>query len=84
MNDSVNPNKKNAKYPQLKKIILDPSICNSKYAFQIQKSIIEKSFWIHQSIIEIRLPDSAIYKSIIYANFASGTSPHPEYNMIHF
>jgi len=28
--------------------------------------------------------DSAIHKSIIYANFASGTPPHPECNMIHF
>jgi len=33
----------------------------------------KKSFQIHQSVIEIRLPDSAMQKSIIYANFASGT-----------
>jgi len=28
--------------------------------------------------------DSAIQKSIIYANFASGTPPHPECTMIYF
>jgi len=53
---------------------MDPPIRNSKYAFRIEKSIIEKkSFWIHQSVIEIRLPDSAIWKSTIYANFAFRT-----------
>jgi len=45
---------------------------------------LKKSFWIHQSVIEIRLLDSTIQKSIIYANFASGTPPHPECNMIQF
>jgi len=30
------------------------------------------------------LPDSAIRKSIFYANFASRTPPHLECNMIHF
>jgi len=34
---------------------------------------LKKSFRIHQSVIEIRLLDSAIQKSTIYANFASGT-----------
>nr|AAR13309.1 hypothetical protein BA15 [Phaseolus vulgaris] len=33
---------------------------------------------------EIRLPDSTIRKSTIYANFASKILPHPENNMIHF
>jgi len=69
----------------IKKFIPDSSIHNSKYAFWIQKSIIEKNIIIiHQFVIEIRLPDSAVQKSTIYANFASRTPPHPKSNMIHF
>jgi len=44
----------------------------------------KKLFWIHQSIIKIRLPDSTIQKSTIYANFVFRTHPHPESNMFHF
>jgi len=53
--------------------ILDSEIHNSK------KSIPDPS--IHN---KIRLPDSAIQKVIIYAKFASGTSPHPENKNIQF
>jgi len=41
--------------------ISDPPIRNSKYAFHIQKTIIQKeTFWIHQSITKICIPDSEI------------------------
>jgi len=35
-------------------------------------------------VIQIRLPDSIIWKSTIYAKFASETPLHSECNMIHF
>ena len=64
---------------------MDLPIRNSKYAFWIYKSIIKKkSFQIHQSVIEIKLPNLAIWKSTNYANLTSRTPPHPERNMIHF
>ena len=41
--------------------ISDPPIRNSKYAFYIKKSIIQKkTFRIHQSITEICIPDLEI------------------------
>jgi len=43
--------------------ISDPSIRNSKYVFHIQKSIIKKTFWIHQSVTEVCIPDSEICNS---------------------
>jgi len=69
----------------IKNTILDPSIRNSKICTMDSEIYNwKKSFLIHQSVIEIRLPNSAIQKSTIYVNFASGTPPHPESNMIHF
>jgi len=44
----------------IKKFITDLSIHNSKYAFWIKKFLIETNFLDPQSVIETRLPDSAI------------------------